>query len=136
MRPRQVEPTHQCRRHPLHSPTNESLLRSRHLKLIACGILRLCSSKVRNLVDARALRDHKAFPADLLQSQNFERPPKHVVEAAHKVIDRLDSTRGRRTSRSFRVSTITFLCRHELVHSNQDRFGVGLFPTNLLVYSR
>lgn len=41
--------------------------------------------QVRNLVDARTLRDHDVFPADLLASDTFRRPAKDVIQAAHEV---------------------------------------------------
>ncbi|CAM9198976.1 unnamed protein product [Scytosiphon promiscuus] len=41
--------------------------------------------KVRNLVDARTLRDLDVFPAEVLSPPEFKRPSKDVVQAAHKV---------------------------------------------------
>ncbi|CAM9543885.1 unnamed protein product [Laminaria digitata] len=42
--------------------------------------------KVRNLVDARTLRDSAAFPAELLSPGTFKRPSKEVIQAAHKAV--------------------------------------------------
>ncbi|CAM9195040.1 unnamed protein product, partial [Hapterophycus canaliculatus] len=41
--------------------------------------------KVRNLVDARTLRDLDVFPVEILSADEFKRPSKDVIQAAHEV---------------------------------------------------
>lgn len=62
------------------------------------------SEKVRNLVDARTLRDSGAFPAELLAAGTFKRPSKEVIQAAHKVFQSYKSYR-----RSYPISRFCFL---------------------------
>lgn len=41
--------------------------------------------KLRNMVDAQALLEHKVFPEDLLSAKDFQRPTKNIIQYAHKV---------------------------------------------------
>jgi len=70
----------------LHARTQRVLL---YGSTLAPGVF-LCylgswSRQVRNLVDARTLRDLEVFPAEDLAADVFKRPSKEAVQAAREV---------------------------------------------------
>lgn len=73
--------------------------------------------QVRNLVDARTLRDLDAFPAEVLSADEFKRPSKDVVQAAHEV--------GRRKNRRQLLIRVVLL---------SDSCAIGLLMDGKTLY--